>query len=134
MIEANHPALVLEIASGFGDHILAYAREYPKVSFQPTEYDEYLVGELSKKIEDAGLSNVLMPKKLDVTDSELSYGGNMTRYILTDSPFPVTDKDWHIISQRTSAPFDIITVTNLVNVAPWWVYLSICIGLRKPTR
>lgn len=69
VIKTRKPASVLEIASGFGDHILAYAREHPSVHFQPTEYDNYLVSELTKKIDDAGLPNVSRPIKLNVLDS-----------------------------------------------------------------
>lgn len=69
VIDAQKPASVLEIASGFGDHILAYAREHPTVTFQATECDEYLVSKLSEKIQQAALPNVLPAAKLDVLDS-----------------------------------------------------------------
>lgn len=72
VIEEHRPSAILEIASGFGDHILAYAREYPNISFQPTEYDNYLVAELTTKVQSAGLSNVQSPKKVDVSNSKLA--------------------------------------------------------------
>lgn len=57
LVEAHAPLLqdssvknVLEIASGFGDHIMAYADCAPNVNFQPTEYDDYLVHEINTKL------------------------------------------------------------------------------------
>lgn len=70
VISNNNSISILEIASGFGDHIVAYAREHPNISFQPTEYDEYLVAELQKKIKETGLPNVQSPRRLNVLDSK----------------------------------------------------------------
>ncbi|KAK9894334.1 hypothetical protein P389DRAFT_94978 [Cystobasidium minutum MCA 4210] len=99
VINTHKPASVLELASGFGDHVLAYAREHPTVTFRATECDEYLVSKLSEKINEASLPNVLQPTKLDVLNKQ----------------------DWARLSETNRQPFDMITVTNLVNVAPWAV-------------
>lgn len=122
VIKANKPSLVLEIASGFGQHIIAYAREHPNVTFQATECDDYLVSRLSENIKKASLSNLLPPRKLDVLN------GENTRQ-LADCPLAAecslpplsSEQDWRSIRDGSAKPFDIITVTNLVNVAPWSV-------------
>ena len=68
IFEREDVQTVLEIASGFGDHILAYAEHFPNIQFRPTECNEYLVEKLRDRIRDSGLKNVLGPMKLDVVN------------------------------------------------------------------
>jgi len=88
---------VLEIASGFGDHIIAYAGALPDVEFWGTECNDYLVSRLNEKISGSGAGNVRKARKLDI----------------------LADDDWESLRQAKNAPFDAISVTNLLNVAPW---------------
>jgi tRNA G46 methylase TrmB len=70
VIQATSATSVLEIASGFGDHILSYAKNHPDTTFQPTECNEYLVNQLRKRVTEANLPNVSQPLKLDVLAGE----------------------------------------------------------------
>lgn len=61
---------VLEIASGTGQHIVQFARSFPHLVWQPSEYD----GEKRKSIlyyrNEASVSNVLEPLKLNVLENK----------------------------------------------------------------
>lgn len=89
----------LELASGFLDHCSAYAGHHPGVRFWPTECDQYLVRFLHEATERSGRSNIAKPLKLDILD----------------------DVDWQRLRKDAASPFDVIIVTNLLNVTPWTV-------------
>ncbi|CAD6566235.1 MAG: hypothetical protein CYPHOPRED_000529 [Cyphobasidiales sp. Tagirdzhanova-0007] len=90
---------VLEVASGFGDHLLAYAEVAPKVEFWPTECNHYLVSKLQERFSKTSKRNVKSPRELDVLE----------------------DAHWEGLRRDVSSPFDFISVTNLLNVTPWQV-------------
>lgn len=62
---------VLELASGSGEHALAFARAFPHLTFQPTDRDEAALASIRAwcaegQVED-GISNLREPVQLDVT-------------------------------------------------------------------
>jgi hypothetical protein len=58
--------LVLEVASGTGQHAEHFARQLPHLRWQPTEMSSTLVGELAQRVSRAGLPNLAAPLELDV--------------------------------------------------------------------
>src|SRR5262245_18023555 len=79
---------VLEIASGTGQHTAHFAAALPDLTFQPSEREAAMLGSIAAW--SAGLSNVLPPVRLDVTEQ----------------PWPV-------------ARFDAVFNANMVHIAPW---------------
>lgn len=67
-IRARLPAsgVVVEIASGTGQHIVHFARELPALIWQPTDADDELRAAAADRIREAGLTNVREPLRLDV--------------------------------------------------------------------
>jgi len=57
--------LVLEIGSCTGQHVVAFARANPGLTWQPSDQNEYLAG-LSLRIRQQAGPNVLQPMELDV--------------------------------------------------------------------
>ena len=57
--------LVLEIASGTGEHALAFARRFPQIEWQPTDPDPEALGSIAAWAEE-GPSNLRAPLQLDV--------------------------------------------------------------------
>jgi SAM-dependent methyltransferase len=58
--------LVVEIASGTGQHVVHFARSLPGLTWQPTEPDPQMRRSIAAWREDAGLANVLAPLELGV--------------------------------------------------------------------
>lgn len=57
----------LELASGTGQHIVAFATAMPNISWQPTEVDESRLKSIAAYLADDALSNVRTPLPLDAT-------------------------------------------------------------------
>jgi hypothetical protein len=107
---------VLEIASGFLDHCSSYARQHSEVQFWPTECNDYLVGQLESARQASGLPNIQPAQLLDVLNGRQS--GACQRQTLT---LLSADDHWESLRNLKAAPFDVVTVTNLLNVSPWSV-------------
>jgi SAM-dependent methyltransferase len=58
--------LVLEIASGSGEHALHFAAHFPALSFQPTDPDAAALASILAWQAEAQLPNLLLPLMLDV--------------------------------------------------------------------
>jgi len=58
--------LVLEIASGSGEHALHFAAHFPALSFQPTDPDAAALASIAAWRAEAQLPNLLLPLMLDV--------------------------------------------------------------------
>jgi len=57
--------LVLEVASGTGEHIVHFARTYPGLQWQPSDADAQARHSIAAWREEAGLPNLLPPIALD---------------------------------------------------------------------
>jgi len=62
--------LVLEIASGTGEHVVHFARTYPRLTFQPSDPDADALQSIAAWREESGLPNLLPPVKLDAAAPE----------------------------------------------------------------
>lgn len=58
---------VLEIASGTGQHVVAFARAFPQLQWQPSDFDPDLRTSVGLRVSEAALDNVQPPVDLDVT-------------------------------------------------------------------
>jgi hypothetical protein len=61
---------VLEIASGSGQHAAYFARELPRLEWQPSDIDPQNLASISSYVREAGLSNLREPRELDVLDAD----------------------------------------------------------------
>jgi SAM-dependent methyltransferase len=59
--------LVLEIASGSGEHAAYFARALPALTWQPSDPDQTALASAAAHGDDAALPNLLTPVRLDVT-------------------------------------------------------------------
>ena len=82
--------LVLEIASGSGEHALHFARAFPGLSFQPSDAEPAALRSIDAWRADAGLPNLLPALALDVRAAE-----------------------WPI------AAADAILCINMIHISPW---------------
>ncbi|WP_448582033.1 DUF938 domain-containing protein [Thermaurantiacus sp.] len=60
--------LVLELASGTGEHVVHFAAALPHLAFQPSDLSPEALASIAAHASAAGLSNVLPPRALDAAD------------------------------------------------------------------
>jgi SAM-dependent methyltransferase len=82
--------LVLEVASGSGEHAAYFAAKLPALMWQPTDPDPEAVASTAAHRSDANLPNLLPPLHLDVTAN----------------PWPV-------------ARADAVICCNMIHISPW---------------
>ncbi|WP_144095373.1 DUF938 domain-containing protein [Croceicoccus sediminis] len=77
--------LVLEIASGTGEHAVHFASEFPMLEWQPTDVSDAALASIAAWRAESGLTNLLPPVKLDlaagdcpVETAEAIFCANMT--------------------------------------------------------
>jgi hypothetical protein len=63
--ELPDSGLVLEIASGSGEHAVFFARSFPKLIWQPSDLDQEALASVDAYAQEAGLSNLRPAIKLD---------------------------------------------------------------------
>lgn len=94
--------LVLEIASGTGQHVVHFAAALPNLDWQPTEADAAALVAAGRRREAAELDNLAEPVKLDVCVQ----------------PWPV---------ERADA----VVCINLIHIAPWAAAEGLFHGSRR---
>ncbi len=82
--------LVLEVASGTGEHGLHFAAALPHLTWQPTDRDRQAVESIAARRAGSGLTNLLAPLALDASSPE----------------WPVTRAD-------------AVVAINMVHISPW---------------
>ena len=96
------PGLVLEIASGSGQHAAAFARALPELVWQPTDVDDAGLASIAAYRDEAGLANLRPPLRLDVT-----------------SP------TWPIDQAQA------IVCINMIHIAPWEACCGLLAGAAR---
>ena len=94
--------LVLEVASGTGEHVVHFAGRFPDLQWQPSELDSGALASIRAWRQSAGLANVLEPIAIDVSSGE-----------------------WPI--ERADAVLSI----NMVHISPWQSALGLLDGAAR---
>ncbi len=77
--------VLLEIASGTGEHCVYFAQHLPKLQFLPSDLGDEQLASIEAWRRDAGLDNVLPPRRIDVTEEDWlgdaagAHGGELGR-------------------------------------------------------
>src|SRR6185295_18996525 len=93
--------LVLEIASGTGQHVMHFAQALPDLTWQPSDPDAELRESIALRIEEERRANVNWPIDLDVTKH----------------PWPLQTAD-------------AVVAINMIHVAPWSATLALFEGAK----
>ncbi|WP_019903556.1 DUF938 domain-containing protein [Methylobacterium sp. 77] len=91
--------LVLEIASGSGEHAVHFARALPMLVWQPSDPDEAALRSIVAHASAAGLANIRSPLAIDAIRQ----------------PWPV-------------AQADAIVAINMIHIAPWDATIGLMVG------
>lgn len=94
--------LVLEIASGTGEHAVAFANAFPALTWQPTDAGAEALASTAAWQASAGPANLAAPLELDVTTW----------------PWPVTRAD-------------AVVCINMIHIAPWAACLGLMAGAAQ---
>jgi len=94
--------LVLEVASGSGEHALHFAAEFPALSLQPTDPDAAALASITAWRAEARLANLLPPLMLDVMAT-----------------------DWPV--QKADA----VICINMIHIAPWGATAALMSGAAR---
>jgi hypothetical protein len=94
--------LVLEVASGTGEHVVYFARALPQLEWQPSDIDEDSLRSIRAWRAEAGLANIREP-------------------VVIDAAAP----DW------TLDRADAVLNTNMVHISPWAAALGLLDGAQK---
>lgn len=94
--------LVLELASGTGEHALHFARTFPDLDWQPTDPDPEALKSIAAWQSDANLANLQPPVKLDARET-----------------------DWPLRQA------DAILTINMVHISPWEAALGLLDGAAR---
>jgi len=93
--------LVLEIASGTGQHVVHFAEAHPDLTWQPSDPDPELRESIALRVSEERATNINPPIDLDVTKR----------------PWPL----------RTA---DAVVAINMIHVAPWSATLALFEGAK----
>jgi len=93
---------VLEIASGSGEHAVAFASRFPHLLWQPSDHDERALASISAWGQEARLGNLLPPIALDVEAQ----------------PWPV-------------ASAAAVVCINMIHISPWSASLALLRGAAE---
>ncbi len=94
--------LVLEVASGSGEHAFYFAQKLPALFWQPTDPDERALASIAAHRADADLPNLLAPLQLDVTSAQ-----------------------WPV--ERADA----VMCNNMIHIAPWSACEGLIAGAER---
>ena len=94
--------LVLEIASGTGEHVVHFARRFPALDWQPSDIHPYALASTAAAILQAGLPNIRKPLAIDAASA-----------------------DWPI------ARADALPSINMVHISPWDSALGLIDGAAR---
>jgi SAM-dependent methyltransferase len=94
--------LVLEIASGTGQHAEHFARTFPSLTWQPSEPDAEALATLAERVRRAALPNLRAPLELDVHQPPLLRG--------------------------TVAA---VVCINMIHIAPWWACAALLLHAQR---
>ncbi|WP_201861407.1 DUF938 domain-containing protein [Microvirga soli] len=94
--------MVLEIASGTGEHAVHFAAALPRLTWQPTDQDEQALNSIAAHRAASGLPNLLSPLRLDAS-----------------AP------DWSV--ERADA----VMAINMVHISPWQATQGLMAGAGR---
>jgi hypothetical protein len=97
--------VLLEIASGSGQHAAFFAQQFPELTWQPSDVDEENLASISAWVTESGRTNLRAPLRLDVTRA-----------------------DWGI--DQVDAVFN----ANMIHIAPWECCQGLLRGVGRCLR
>ena len=100
--ELPETGLVLEVASGTGEHAVFFSRRFPALDWQPTDPDGDALSSIRSWAEEAGCGNLKEPLELDAVAA-----------------------DWPV------GKADAVVCINMVHISPWAASEGLFVGASR---
>lgn len=97
---------VLELASGSGEHAVAFARAFPALTWQPSDAEPAALASIAAWRAEAGLANLRAPVVLDAASA----------------PWPI---------EGGGTPIATILCCNMIHISPWEATLGLVAGAAR---
>lgn len=98
--------LVLEVASGSGEHVVHFARAFPGLTFQPSDPEDAALQSIAAWTQDSGLTNIKPPVMLDAASSHwpvTAAGAILCINMIHISPWDASEGLFHGAARLLSA-------------------------------
>lgn len=102
VLDGRTPTHALELASGSGEHAVAFAEAFPATRWQPSDRDPAGLASIAAWREHSGLPNLAQPLEIDLETPE-----------------------WHAALDR---PIGLMVAINVVHISPWRATLGLLEG------
>jgi SAM-dependent methyltransferase len=112
--------LALEIASGSGEHVVHFARAFPKIHWQPSDVHADALESIAEWRSEAGLANVRPPVRLDAASPDWS----VLRIKMDPDGCGVRET-------AEDSGFDVVLNLNMVHISPWSTSLGLLDGAAR---
>ncbi|KAF9347949.1 hypothetical protein BGX26_000586 [Mortierella sp. AD094] len=114
---------VLEIASGSGQHVYHFSKAYPKVAFQPTEYDVSLFKSIEAYTADLE-SNHKVRKPIELDTTKLDHWHNVLNAGRQDRG----------LESNSDGAYDLVIATNIFHITSWEIGSNVVLGAGHVLR
>ena len=103
----------LEIGSGTGQHVVEFARQFPEVTWWPSDLNDNHLASIEAWRRHSGLANIHAARRLDVSDPT-----------------------WGAAIKGESGPGELLAVfcANVIHIAPWQVAEGLIAGAGRALR
>lgn len=119
--------LVLEIASGTGEHAAYFAEAFPEIEWQPSDIHADALASIAAWREESGLRNLRPPLVLDAASADWPIdGADAVLSIKMDSDSCDEQK-----TAGSSGFFDVVLNLNMVHISPWSAALGLLDGAAR---
>lgn len=102
VLDGQAPAHALELASGSGEHVVAFAEAFPETRWQPSDRDQAGLASIAAWREHSGLANLAQPLTIDLET-----------------------QCWH---ETLEHPVDLMVAINVVHISSWRATLGLLDG------
>ena len=117
--------LVLEVASGTGEHATFFAERFPQLDWQPSDVDEGALASIGAWCAATVLPNIRDPVRLDAVDRRWPISHEAVLSIKIDSDSCDGQK------AAEKGGFDVILNLNMVHISPWSAALGLLDGAAR---
>lgn len=118
--------LVLEIASGTGEHAIHFAERFPAIDWQPSDVHSDALGSIEAWRERAGLPNIRAPLVIDASSNEWPIGSADAILSINIDSDSCDDR-----KPARKGGFDVVLNLNMVHISPWSAALGLLDGAAR---